>query len=47
METECKKLSVAVRAYYIASFPGSPLAPTKNKNEGGEPGTHDFALTIK
>ena len=23
----------------IASFPGSPLTPTKNKNGGGEPGT--------
>ena len=22
----------------LASFPGSPLAPTKNKNGGGEPG---------
>ena len=24
--------------YCVASFPGSPLAPTKNKNGGGEPG---------
>ena len=39
----------------VASFPGSPLAPTKNINGGGEPGTDshvisrhdDFALTIK
>ena len=39
----------------LASFPGSPLTPTKNKSGGGEPGTDshmisrhdDFALTSK
>ena len=42
-------------SYMLASFPGSPLAPTKNRKGGGEPGIdshvisqHDaFALTIR
>ena len=29
----------------LASFPGSPLAPTKNKNGGGEPGTDSHVIS--
>ena len=29
----------------VASFPGSPLAPTKNKNGGGEPGTDSHVIS--
>ena len=28
----------------IASFPGSPLAPTNNKTRGGEPGTDSHVI---
>ena len=28
----------------LALFPGSPLAPTKNKNGGGEPGTDSHVM---
>ena len=30
---------------YVASFPGFPLAPTKNKNGGGEPGTNSHLIS--
>ena len=37
----------------VASFPGSPLAPTKDRKGGGEPGSnshvipqHDDVMTI-
>ena len=30
---------------WIASFPGSPLAPTKNKNGGGELGTDSHVIS--
>ena len=29
----------------LASFPGSPLAPTKNKNGGGEPGIDSHVIS--
>ena len=29
----------------VASFPGSPLTPTKNKNGGGEPGTDSHVIS--
>ena len=29
----------------LALFPGSPLAPTKNKNGGGEPGTDSHVIS--
>ena len=33
---------------YVASFPGSPLAPTKNKNWArGEPGNEANAYVVK
>ena len=36
VETVCMKC--AERNDYLASFPGSPLARTKNQKERGEPG---------
>ena len=53
--TTCEVSSLGKHGHNVASFPGSPLAPTKNKNGGREPGTDshvisrhdDFALTIK
>ena len=44
-----------VLGHFLASFPGSPLAPMKNRKGGGEPGIDShvisrhnaFALTIK
>ena len=32
-------------AFSLALFPGSPLAPTKNKNGGGEPGTNSHVIS--
>ena len=29
----------------VASLPGSPLAPTKNKNGGGEPGIDSYVIS--
>ena len=34
-----------VHGTFIASFPASSLAPTKNKNGGGEPGTDSHGMT--
>ena len=29
---------------WVASFPGSPLAPTKNRKGGGEPGIDSHVI---
>ena len=34
-----KRMTKEALKNHLASFPGSPLAPTKNKKGGGEPGT--------
>ena len=40
----CMQCVVCVCVHALASFPGSPLAPTKNRKGGGEPGIDSHVI---